>query len=144
MSGHHTYAQCPLKSEEGVRSPRARVIDSCEPLCMGWEPNSCPLQDQQLFMSTELTLRLSLIFCNGEDCSLGELFTNELHPYTHAFLSFPPLCICVYFYFGTEFYWVAQAYVCSLGYISTTFLSPPSKCWDFRHGPPSLAHVDDP
>lgn len=38
--------QYPQGSEEGIRSPRFGVVDSCEPPCGFWELNQGPLKKQ--------------------------------------------------------------------------------------------------
>ena len=49
-----------LRSPEDVRSPETGVTDGCEPPCEYWEPNSGPLQKQQVFLAAEPSLQLRL------------------------------------------------------------------------------------
>ena len=53
---------CPQRPEEGAGSPGARVTDSCEPPCGGWELNPGPLEEQPVFLTTEPSPRESLRF----------------------------------------------------------------------------------
>jgi hypothetical protein len=57
MYMHQVHAWC-LRLEEDTKSsdrfPGARVIDSWEPQCGPWELNSCPLQEKQMFLISEL------------------------------------------------------------------------------------------
>lgn len=41
------------RSEEGIRSPETEVTGGCEPPCRCWEPNSGPLQEQQMHLTAK-------------------------------------------------------------------------------------------
>ena len=41
------------RSKEGVRSPPSEVVSSCELPGGCWEPNLAPLEEQQMFLTTE-------------------------------------------------------------------------------------------
>lgn len=47
VSMHHMCALNSQKSEESVRSPGARVTDSCESACGCWEPNQGSLPNRR-------------------------------------------------------------------------------------------------
>lgn len=51
MSQAHVW--CPWRPEKGIRSPVTGVMNGCEPPCRFWEPNTGPLGEQQMFLSTE-------------------------------------------------------------------------------------------
>ena len=45
------------KSENVIESPGTGVTDDCAPSCRDWEPNPDPLQEHQMFLSTEESLQ---------------------------------------------------------------------------------------
>ena len=58
----HTFARWPQRSEKGVGSSGTGVTDGCEPPCKCWELNLGPLQEQQVFLTTKLSLESHLLF----------------------------------------------------------------------------------
>lgn len=48
--GTHIFARCLWRSEEGVRSPAAVVIDFHELQCRFWESDLHPLEEQQVLL----------------------------------------------------------------------------------------------
>lgn len=56
MSVHLLCAWCQQRPEEGVGFLGTRVTDGCEPPGGFWELDSRPLQEQQGFLSAELSL----------------------------------------------------------------------------------------
>lgn len=61
---------CPQRSEEGTDSPGAGVTGGCGTLeC--WKPNSDPLQEQQMPLTTELSLQPLIIIFNMCDLVLN-------------------------------------------------------------------------
>lgn len=53
---YYVTVRCPQRSE-GVGSPGIGVKDACVPLCGCWESNPCPLEKQQVSLSTETSLQ---------------------------------------------------------------------------------------
>lgn len=45
-----------LRPEEGIRSPAPGVTSDCELPSGGWELNLCPLEEEAVFLTTELSL----------------------------------------------------------------------------------------
>ena len=43
--------------ESGVGSPDIEVTDGCEPLCVSWDSNLGPLQEQPVLLIAELSLQ---------------------------------------------------------------------------------------
>lgn len=52
MSVCHVCSRCPLKSEEGIRSPRTGVSERWA-AGGGWELNLCPLEEQLVLLTAE-------------------------------------------------------------------------------------------
>jgi len=55
MSVHCMHTWHPQRLEEGIGSPGAEGTDSCEPLGGFWELNASPLEEQPVFLATELS-----------------------------------------------------------------------------------------
>lgn len=53
--------QCPLKTEQGFRSPRIGFTEGCKTPCRCWESNKGPLEEQPVLLTTEPLLQ-SLLF----------------------------------------------------------------------------------
>ena len=51
------------RSEEGIRSPETGVTGGCEPPCRCWEPNSGPLQEQQMLLTAKPSFQTQFCFC---------------------------------------------------------------------------------
>ncbi|KAL6077045.1 hypothetical protein STEG23_008424, partial [Scotinomys teguina] len=54
------------KAQQDIGFPGTRVIDGCELPHGYWEQNMCPLEEQQMFLITELALQFSLLM--GQCC----------------------------------------------------------------------------
>lgn len=48
-----TCVQCPWRPEKGIGFPGTGVLDGCEPPCGYWEPNSDPMLEQPVILTTE-------------------------------------------------------------------------------------------
>ena len=55
MSVHRINAWCTRRPEDGARS-RTGVTDSCKPPYGCWESNLDPLEEQAVFLTTDLPL----------------------------------------------------------------------------------------
>lgn len=74
MSVHHPHTWCPRRLEGGIRSLGIVAIDGCEPPCRLWEVNPRPLENQQVPLTTELSISpapLRLLFKSREDGQTG-------------------------------------------------------------------------
>lgn len=56
MSAHHTHTWCPRRLEGGIRYLGIVAIDGCELPCRLREGNPRPLENQQVPLTTELSL----------------------------------------------------------------------------------------
>lgn len=52
---YHVHAWCLKRPEDGIRYHETGVTDSCESACGFWELNSGSLEDQLVFLTTELS-----------------------------------------------------------------------------------------
>lgn len=48
--------QCPQRSKDGIRCPRAGIKNGCAPSCGYWEPNMGLVQEQQVLLTTVFSL----------------------------------------------------------------------------------------
>lgn len=58
MSVHHMQANRGQKREWDLY--KWKYMDGCEPLCRYWELNLCPLQEDLMLLTAELSLRTKL------------------------------------------------------------------------------------
>lgn len=49
------YACCQLRPEDGIWSPETGITDGGEPLFRRLQSNLCPLQEQQMFITSPFT-----------------------------------------------------------------------------------------
>lgn len=49
--------QCPQSPDKAVRSPGTRVSDGCELLCLCWEQNPGPLEEQPVVFTAGSSLQ---------------------------------------------------------------------------------------
>ena len=55
---HHVHIWCPCDVQKQVSGPPGTgVMNGCKLLCRFWEPNRCPLQEQQVILSAESPLQ---------------------------------------------------------------------------------------
>ena len=59
--GYHMHLWGLWRPEESTESLRTGVTEGCEPSCGSWELNLGPLQDQQVILTTELSLQALLV-----------------------------------------------------------------------------------
>jgi hypothetical protein len=59
---YHLYAWSVQRTEEDIGSPGTGVTGGCEPLFGCWESNLGPVQEKQVFLTTELTLQPPAVF----------------------------------------------------------------------------------
>lgn len=52
------------RSEEGISTPRTRLTDICEPLCVVWELNPGPPNEQLVLLASETSLNTTLHIFN--------------------------------------------------------------------------------
>ena len=72
VPGVHVW--CPQRPDNELRSPRAGVTDSCEPLCGCWELNLGPLVKQPVLLTTKLSLQppIGTVFMSYESVNVFE------------------------------------------------------------------------
>lgn len=52
---YHTHGWCLQRPRKGIRYPGTGVTKGCELLCGCWDPYLNPLQEQQVFLTSEPT-----------------------------------------------------------------------------------------
>ena len=62
----------PWRPEEDTRTPETGVLDDCELSCRCWHSNSTPMQEQQMFLTTEPSL-FPIFKIHSSDGHLGGL-----------------------------------------------------------------------
>ena len=75
--------QCSRRPKEGTESPGTGVPDGCEPPYGFWELNLSPLEEQQVFLTTESYLQCPTIFIDlkikKKEASLENLSIKLCH-----------------------------------------------------------------
>lgn len=77
------HALCLPRSQKGGRSPRTRVINSCEPPCRCWAPNHSLMKEQNMLLTTHPLSALKTNNCNElvwVHCNLSHL--RKLHAHS--------------------------------------------------------------